>query len=213
MMDDLFPETRTRQVLAPGAAVLGGFAKADAPALLQAIEDVLKQAPLRRYKTARGGQLAAAMTACGRYGWVSDGRGYRYDELDPLTGRAWPTMPLIFQSLAVRAAQEAGYKQFMPQSGLINRYDPGAGMGLHQDCDEQVVEAPIISVSLGLSAIFQWGGATRNAPCRKVPLHHGDVVVWGGPSRHNFHGIMPIKPGPAVAGLGWRYNLTFRTVR
>lgn len=211
-MDDLFPETRERLVLASGAVLLGGFAKAEAQALLRAVESVAGQAPFRQYRTAGGGLMAAAMTSCGSYGWISDGHGYRYVRTDPLTGRSWPVMPAVFSTLAERAAQAAGYAGYVPQCGLINRYGAGAGMGLHQDRDERNMKAPVVSVSLGLSAIFQWGGARRQDARRNVPLHHGDVVVWGGSSRRNFHGILPVRSAPAVEGLGCRYNLTFRVV-
>ena len=211
-MDDLFPETRERLVLAPGAVLLGGFAEAEAQSLLQAVEHVAAQAPFRHYRTAGGGMMAAAMTACGTYGWMSDRYGYHYVRSDPLTGQPWPVMPDVFFALAERAAQAAGYEGFRPQCGLINRYEAGAGMGLHQDRDERNMKAPVVSVSLGLSAIFQWGGERRQDACRKVPLHHGDVVVWGGPSRCSFHGILPVRSAPAVEGLDCRYNLTFRVV-
>ncbi len=212
MMDDLFPETREQLVLSPGAVLLGGFARAEAQVLLQAVESISQKAPFRHYRTAGGGVMAAGMTACGPYGWVSDGQGYRYMQTDPLTGQPWPAMPALFADMAGRAARAAGYEGFVPQCGLVNRYAVGAGMGLHQDRDERTMQAPVVSVSLGLSALFLWGGALRGSPCRKVPLHHGDVVVWGGPSRCHFHGVAPIRAAPAVAGLDCRYNLTFRVV-
>lgn len=211
-MDDLFPETRERLVLASGAVLLGGFAKAEAQTLLRAVEDVVRQAPFRQYGTAGGGVMAAGMTACGPYGWVSDRHGYRYVRSDPLTGRPWPELPAAFVALAGRAAQAAGHGRFVPQCGLINRYMPGAGMGLHQDRDERNMGAPVVSVSLGLSALFLWGGMDRRDTCFRVPLHHGDVVVWGGPSRCRFHGVLPVRPAPPVEGLDCRYNLTFRVV-
>lgn len=211
-MDDLFPETRERLSLSSGAVLLGGFARAEAQALLHAVEIITQQAPFRHYRVAGGGRMAAAMTACGDYGWVSDGQGYRYMRTDPLTGRPWPALPSLFLALAGRAARAAGYEGFVPQCGLINRYAPGAGMGLHQDRDERIMEAPVVSVSLGLSAFFQWGGAQRQDTCRKVLLHHGDVVVWGGPSRSHFHGVLPVRSAQTGTGLECRYNLTFRVV-
>lgn len=211
-MDDLFPETRERLILSPGAVLLGGFAKAEAQALLHAVEAITQQALFRHYRVAGGGRMAAAMTACGDYGWISDGQGYRYVRTDPLTRKPWPALPSLFLALAGRAAQAAGYEEFVPQCGLINRYAPGAGMGLHQDRDERTMKAPVVSVSLGLPALFQWGGARRGDTCRKVPLHHGDVVVWGGPSRSHFHGVLPVRSASAGTGPDCRYNLTFRVV-
>lgn len=198
--------------LGAGAAVLRGFALSRADALIHAIGTVAESAPFRHLETRGGGQMSAAMTNCGMAGWVSDRRGYRYSACDPLTGAAWPAMPPVFADVAVDAAGVLGFTPFAPEVCLINRYRPGARLGLHQDRDEGDRASPIVSVSLGIPAIFLWGGAERGAAQRRVPVFHGDVVVWGGPSRMVFHGVAPISEAwhPATGAL--RYNLTFRTI-
>ncbi len=166
-----------------------------------------------------GHSMSVAMTNCGRLGWVTDRSGYRYTERDPLSGRAWAAMPRAFGELATRAAAEAGFGEFAPDACLVNRYEPGARMGLHQDRNEADFGQPIVSVSLGLPATFLWGGAKRRDPVRRLPLRHGDVVVWGGAARLRFHGVAPLgrqaptfggTPGMHPATGGFRFNLTFR---
>jgi len=206
---DLFEEGRRRIILDPGAVLLGGFATGEGDALAAAIEAVAEAAPFRHLETPGGRRMSVAMTNCGARGWVSDRRGYRYAEVDPLTGRRWPAMPPLFRDLARRAAVEAGFEGFAPDVCLINRYAPGARLSLHQDRDEGDLGAPIVSVSLGLPARFLWGGPSRSRRPNRVPLHHGDVVVWGGPSRLHFHGVDPVEEGISELG-GLRYNLTFR---
>jgi DNA oxidative demethylase len=196
--------------LAPGARVLCRYAESLAPDLLAAIAAVESAAPFRHMITPGGHAMSAAMTNCGPAGWTADRRGYRYAASDPMGGAPWPPMPALFRDLAARAAAAAGYADFVPDAGLINRYAPGARMGLHQDRDEADLAAPIVSVSLGLPAVFLWGGATRRDPARRVPLIHGDVVVFGGPSRLAFHGIAPLKDGDHPLTGRFRYNLTFR---
>ena len=186
---------RTPEALAPGAMLLRGFARAEAAALLHAVDAVTAQSPFRHLTTRGGGTIAAAMTNCGTLGWVSDRRGYRYEPLDPLSLQPWPAMPPLFARLAHAAAATAGFPGYAPDCCLINRYVPGTGMGLHQDRDEQDAESPIVSVSLGLPATFLWGGPNRTNPTRRIALAHGDVVVWGGPARFVFHGIAKLKPG------------------
>ncbi|WP_297369306.1 DNA oxidative demethylase AlkB [Acidocella sp.] len=192
----------------PGLCQLPGFARAHENAVIALIGAIAAQAPFRTMLTPGGGRLSAAMTNCGQAGWVSDRRGYRYERTDPLSRQPWPAMPGLFQTLAQNAAHQAGFPGFTPDVCLINRYEPGAKMALHQDRDEADFTAPIVSVSLGLAATFLWGGPTRAAKAQKLPLFSGDVVVWGGPARLTFHGIAPLKPGPHKLGL--RYNLTFR---
>lgn len=199
--------------LAPGARVLGGFAQAEAPALLEAVAAIAAQAPFRHLTTPGGQSMSVAMTNCGDAGWVSDRRGYRYEGADPLSGRPWPAMPPLLRDLAARAAATAGFDGFDPDAGLINRYVPGARMGAHQDRDEAEMGAPIVSVSLGLPATFLWGGTQRGGKMARVPLLHGDVVVWGGPSRLVFHGVDPLKDGDHPLTGAVRYNLTFRRAR
>ena len=201
------------EVLDPGAIVLRGFAGARAAALKDALDGVTAASPFRHLVTPGGFRMSVAMTNCGELGWVSDRRGYRYDPVDPDTGQRWPAFPAVFLELARDAAAKAGYPAFMPDACLVNRYAPGARLSLHQDRDEKDLRAPIVSVSLGLPAIFLWGGDERADKARKVALRHGDVVVWGGPSRLRFHGVQALKDGEHPFAGGHRINLTFRKVR
>jgi alkylated DNA repair protein (DNA oxidative demethylase) len=213
---DLFADDsppRADEVLDPGAVVLRGFATAHAPALADGLAEVTAAAPLRHLVTPGGFRMSVAMTNCGELGWVSDRRGYRYAAVDPDARRAWPAMPVAFRTLACDAAARAGYGGFAPDACLVNRYAPGAKLSMHQDHDELDLAAPIVSVSLGRPAVFAWGGFARGDPVRRVPLQHGDVVVWGGPSRLRFHGILPLKEGAHPFAGVHRINLTFRKVR
>ena len=214
LFDDLPPQPGAAPTLiAPGAVLLHGFARDGAPALLQAIESVLQQAPLRHLQTPGGYTMSVATTSCGALGWVSDAHGYRYAAQDPRTGEPWPAMPSCLTDLAQTAALSAGYAGFVPESCLINEYVPGAKLSLHQDKDEKDLSAPIVSVSLGLPAVFLFGTAHRADRPQRYRLEHGDVVVWGGPSRLAFHGVMPLADG-VHAHLGRRrINLTFRSPR
>jgi DNA oxidative demethylase len=203
--------------IAPGAAILRGFALPVADALMQGVDVVIAAAPLRHLVTPGGQTMSVAMSNCGPLGWVSDRRGYRYSEVDPLSNQPWPAMPAGFLTLANAAAAEAGFAGFAPNACLINRYEPGARMGLHQDRDEggpaADFSAPIVSVSLGLPAVFLFGGLQRKEKTTRWPLLHGDVAVWGGPSRLAFHGAAPLKDGEHAALGVRRVNLTFRWVR
>jgi len=193
-----------------GAAVLRGFAAAEAPALVAALDRVLAVAPFRNMVTPGGFRMSVAMTNCGTWGWVSDGTGYHYAAADPQTGLAWPAMPVPFARLAALAAARAGFVGFVPDACLVNRYEPGARMSLHQDRNEHDFGQPIVSVSLGLPAVFQFGGDKRSDKTLRVPLAHGDVIVWGGPARLRFHGILPLKSGQHPLLGAQRLNLTFR---
>jgi alkylated DNA repair protein (DNA oxidative demethylase) len=210
---DLFlsdtPDMRHER-LAPGAWLLRGFALGLAPALLTAIEDIAAAAPFRHLVTPGGFRMSVAMTNCGSLGWVSDRRGYRYAACDPLSGLAWPPMPPVFLELARAAAQAGGFPDFEPDACLVNRYEPGARLTLHQDKDESDLSAPIVSVSLGLPATFLFGGNARTDKQRRVPLHHGDVAVWGGPARLHHHGVLAVKDGYHELLGSQRLNLTFR---
>lgn len=215
MIGDLFatlgaPDAGKAEPLADGAVVLRGFALADATALLAAVKAIAAVAPFRHLETPGGRRMSVAMTNCGDVGWVSDRRGYRYQPLDPLTGNHWPAMPPLFLDLARRAAQAAGFQDFHTDVCLINRYAPGARLTLHQDKDEKGYTDPIVSVSLGLPAVFQFGGLSRSDKTRRVRLEHGDVTVWGGPSRLAYHGIAPLADGEHPATGPCRINLTFR---
>jgi len=196
--------------LAPGAVVLRRFALARQREILDALERIAAEAPFRHMVTPGGYRMSVAMTNCGPLGWVSDRTGYRYAAVDPVSGNPWPAMPEVFQGLAVDAAAQAGFADFQPDACLINRYEPGAKLTLHQDRDERDFRHPIVSVSLGLPAVFQFGGLRRADPLVRVPLAHGDVVVWGGPSRLFYHGVMPLKEGEHPLTGRCRINLTFR---
>jgi alkylated DNA repair protein (DNA oxidative demethylase) len=203
------PQPRDVQ-LDDGAMLLGGFARPIDAALLDAVADITRDAPLRQMMTPGGGQMSVAMTNCGDAGWVTDRNGYRYDPIDPETGRRWPAMPAVLQDLARRAAAAAGFAGFVPDACLINRYQPGAQLSLHQDRNERDFGQPIVSVSLGVPAIFLWGGQTRTARPRRVPLVHGDVVVWGGPARLTYHGVQKLAEAHHPLTGSIRYNLTLR---
>ena len=193
-----------------GLTYLPALALPLALALLDTIDAVALQSPFRHMLTPGGQRMSAAMTNCGEVGWVTDRGGYRYDRLDPETGRPWPPLPACLAQLAARAAAQAGFAAFRPDVCLINRYEPGARMSLHQDRDERDFSAPIVSVSLGLGATFLFGGSQRADRAHRLPLRHGDVLVWGGPARLNFHGIAPVADGchPLVGRI--RLNLTMR---
>jgi DNA oxidative demethylase len=214
--DDLFGAEAAdprHEPLGAGARVLRGFALQKATALLSEIERIAAAAPFRHLITPGGFRMSVAMTNCGSVGWVSDRRGYRYDSCDPLSGRPWPPMPSLFLALAQAAAQAVGFAQFLPDACLVNRYVPGARLTLHQDKDEGDLHAPIVSVSLGLPAIFLFGGGARKDTQQRVPLQHGDVVVWGGPARLNYHGVLALKDGHHDLLGSQRLNLTFRRGR
>ncbi len=206
-MADLFSGDR---VLADGAMLLAGLALSMEQEVLEALRDVVAAAPFRHLVTPGGYRMSVAMTNCGDAGWVSDRTGYRYDAVDPDSGRRWPTMPAAFADLSGRAAAHAGFPGFVADACLINRYDPGSRLSLHQDRNERDFTAPIVSVSLGLPAIFLFGGARRTDRPLRVPLEHGDVVVWGGPSRLAFHGVAQIADGVHPVVGRQRINLTFR---
>ena len=210
MRRDLFDNADTEGPLAPGAVVLRGFALADEAALLAALEQVMAKAPLRHMVTPGGFRMSVAMTNCGTYGWVTDRTGYRYDAADPVSGAAWPEMPGAFSSLAAHAAAQAGFAGFAPDSCLVNRYEPGARLTLHQDKNERDVSAPIVSVSLGIPAVFLFGGRKRSDRQKRVALEHGDVVVWGGPARLRYHGVLPLADNRHPLVGRRRFNLTFR---
>jgi alkylated DNA repair protein (DNA oxidative demethylase) len=207
---DLFGNDERLSVLPAGATLLPGYALEGESALLSALSQVIASAPLRQMVTPGGHTMSVAMTNCGALGWVTDRTGYRYDRLDPESGVPWPAMPAEFLELAVRAAQDAGYAGFVPDACLINRYEPGAKMSLHQDKNEHDFAYPIVSLSLGLQAVFQFGGLQRTDPVQKLTLTHGDVMVWGGPARLAYHGILPLKDGVHPVMGRMRMNLTFR---
>jgi alkylated DNA repair protein (DNA oxidative demethylase) len=192
--------------------LLRGFATTDAPMLVEEVERIAQAAEFRHLVTPGGYTMSVAMTNCGRVGWVSDRTGYRYDPVDPTTGTPWPAMPKVFLDVAVRAAAEAGFANYDPDACLINRYVAGAKLSLHQDRDEKDAWAPIVSVSLGLPAVFLWGGKRRSDRVRRLRLESGDIVVWGGPARFIYHGVAPLADGQHPLTGAARINLTFRKV-
>ncbi|WP_295684646.1 DNA oxidative demethylase AlkB [uncultured Nevskia sp.] len=205
--------SREPKQITDGAMLLPGFALAVDRELLEAVERIVTAAPFRHLQTPGGLTMSVAMSNCGHQGWVSDRRGYRYEACDPLSGQPWPAMPETFAALANAAATAAGFDDFSPDACLINRYLPGAKMSLHQDRDERDLSAPIVSVSLGLPAVFQFGGTSRKDAVQRVPLRHGDVVVWGGAARLRFHGVLSLKAGQHALLGERRINLTFRRAR
>jgi len=190
--------------------LLRGFALSSGDRILAELQRIIAAAPVRRMVTPGGFPMSVAMTNCGTVGWVTDRSGYRYDAIDPASGKRWPRMPAIFLDLAMTASAQAGFEGFAPDACLINRYEPGTKLSLHQDKDEKDLAAPVVSVSLGLPARFLFGGLKRSAPRVRIPLVHGDVVVWGGPARLAFHGVMPLEDGVHPALGRRRINLTFR---
>nr|WP_153326077.1 MULTISPECIES: DNA oxidative demethylase AlkB [unclassified Pseudomonas] len=192
------------------AFALRGFALPKAKELLAALDSVLLQAPLRQMQTPGGYTMSARLSSCGALGWTTDRDGYHYSPLDPLSARPWPAMPGVFLALAAAAASSAGFSGFVPDSCLINAYAPGAKMSLHQDKNERCHTAPIVSISLGLPAIFQFGGFERSDPTQRIALFHGDIMVWGGVDRLRYHGVMPIKPGHHSLLGEQRINITLR---
>jgi alkylated DNA repair protein (DNA oxidative demethylase) len=204
------PLEPSREVMAEGAVLLRHAALPFEERLLVALNEITAISPFRRMMTPGGYTMSVAMTNCGAAGWVTDRTGYRYDPKDPETGKPWAPMPACFLDLAVAAATEAGYPEFRPDACLINRYEPGARLSLHQDKNERDFANPIVSASLGLPATFQFGGLKRKDPVKKFILQHGDVAVWGGASRLCYHGVSQLKEGHHAILGRMRINLTFR---
>ena len=205
-------EAGSGERLEDGAFLFRGLAEPAAQSLLNEVARIIQTAPFRYLVTRGGYSMSVAMTNCGRIGWVSDRKGYRYDPIDPDTGARWPAMPSAFFDLAARAADAAGFPGYDPDACLINRYLAGSKLGLHQDRDEKDRWAPIVSVSLGLPAVFLWGGKRRADPLRRLRVTHGDVAVWGGPTRFAYHGVAALKDGLHPLTGNTRINLTFRKV-
>ncbi len=213
MTADLFADqTLLEEEFQPGAFLLRGFVTSSNSQLTAQLQVILAEASLRHMRTPGGFLMSVGMSNCGAHGWVTDRRGYRYDPQDPESGRPWPPMPAPWRDLARGAAARCGFAHFEPDACLINRYAPGARMSLHQDKNERDFTQPIVSVSIGLPAVFQFGGALRSDKALRVPLAHGDVVVWGGPARLRFHGVLPLKDGQHPVFGSQRINLTFRRV-
>lgn len=210
MLDLFSEEAPWTEPLAEGAVILRRRARDDAEALMAQVERISAENPFHHRITPGGHRMSVAMTNCGDFGWSTDSRGYQYSARDNQSGQRWPEMPAQFRALAQSCAAEAGFADFNPDACLINRYEPDAKLTLHQDKDEQDLKQPIVSVSLGLPAVFQFGGFERSDATQRVMLEHGDVVVWGGPSRLRYHGILPLKAGVHPLTGAFRFNLTFR---
>jgi alkylated DNA repair protein (DNA oxidative demethylase) len=210
LLEQLEQHQQLQDTLVEDAVLLRRFALADAPNILTVLDTLLAQAPLRHMQTPGGKPISVAMSNCGNYGWVSDHLGYRYSDINPQTQQPWPTMPDLFCTLAQRAATQAGFENFMPDVCLINRYVLGTRMSLHQDKDESDFNQPIVSMSLGMPATFLFGGLARTDKAQRIPLLHGDVLVWGGSARLRYHGVLPLKNNPHPLTGRARINLTFR---
>jgi alkylated DNA repair protein (DNA oxidative demethylase) len=204
------PAPLSKDILGAGTAFLAGFALHTQDELLLSLKCIAERSPFRNMVTPGGYRMSVAMTNCGPLGWVTDRSGYRYDAIDPEMNRPWPMMPLPFRELAVAAGEEAGFSNFVPDACLINRYEPGARLSLHQDKNEHDLTQPVVSVSLGLPATFLFGGLERAERTQRIQIVHGDVIVWGGPARLRYHGIVPLPDGEHLRTGRVRYNLTFR---
>jgi alkylated DNA repair protein (DNA oxidative demethylase) len=210
LFNEISEQDNVEEGLGPGTALLRGFALQKQSSLLDAMFQVAAQSHFRHMITPGGFRMSVAMTNCGTLGWVTDRKGYRYEKVDPDTNAPWPAMPESFLNLAQSAAELAGFPAFVPDACLVNRYEPGARLTLHQDKNERDFSNPIVSVSLGLPAVFQFGGLERNDRTIRLPIKHGDVLVWGGPARLRYHGIMPLKDGIHPLTGPYRFNLTLR---
>jgi len=213
LFDTVAEAQPSREDIADGAVLLRGFVRPIESELIDAARAIVAQSPFRRMTTPGGHLMSVAMTNCGERGWITDHTGYRYDPVDPRTGAPWPAMPPVLRDLARRAAEQGGFTGFAPDACLVNRYEPGTRLSLHQDKDELDYSAPIVSVSLGLPATFLFGGLARSDKPRRFRLVHGDVVVWGGPSRLAYHGVAPLADGEHALLGRKRINLTFRRTR
>ena len=213
LFDSVAEAQPSREEIADGAVLLRGFVKPIESELIEAVRAIVAQSPFRRMTTPGGHLMSVAMTNCGERGWITDHTGYRYDPIDPRTEAPWPAMPPVLRDLARGAAEQGGFQNFAPDACLVNRYEPGTRLSLHQDKDELDYSAPIVSVSLGLPATFLFGGMARADKPRRYRLVHGDVVVWGGPSRLAYHGVAPLAEGEHALLGRKRINLTFRRTR
>jgi len=203
----------THDELFPGAVLMRGLAASQDIELLSAVKALEAVAPFRHVTTPGGLPMMVVTTACGNRNRLYENSGFRYESGQPEAPfRRRPPMPEVFYEIAVRSARLAGFERFRPDAGLVNRYQAGVKLGLHQDRHECDLTQPIVSVSLGLPAVFLLGGLQRTDPTRRILLEHGDALVWGGPSRMRYHGVLPLKPGSHELTGPYRYNLTFRKV-
>lgn len=203
-------ELPAKHEFAERAFLLRGFMLPSESDILAELRGIVAQSPFRHMITPGGYRMSVAMTNCGSLGWITDRTGYRYDAIDPERDQPWPPMPAPFLTLATEGAAEAGFRSFSPDACLINRYEPGTRLSLHQDKDEKDFSQPIVSVSLGVPATFLFGGERRGDKTERIQLRHGDIVVWGGSARLRYHGIAPLKDAEHPLLGRMRINLTFR---
>ena len=208
-MADLFSHQHpSQQEIAPGLTLLKGLVSG--AEFMPLIQHIIKLAPARHMMTPMGHASKVAMSNCGPMGWVSDQQGYRYSPSDPTSGQPWPNLPKAFSKLANLSAKLAGIGGFTPDACLVNFYEIGVGMGKHQDINEADFQWPIVSVSLGLPAVFQVSGTKRTGKNINILLEDGDVLVIHGQARRFYHGIRALKADPLQPNLTHRYNLTLR---
>ncbi len=207
-MNDLFANDSGLEILGEGITLWRSAI--DVARYVSDIEDLARRAPFRNMQVPRGRTMSVAITNCGKLGWISDTRGYRYSAIDPTRSAPWPAMPEHWLRDAAQAAQRGGFAGFSPDACLVNCYEVGARMGAHQDRDELDFSQPVVSISLGLSAAFAFHGETRSGTRRRIELHSGDVLIWGGPARLHFHSVAPVKAGLHPLCGARRFNLTFR---
>jgi alkylated DNA repair protein (DNA oxidative demethylase) len=193
----------THEPLADGAVLMRGLALPQEREFLAAIDQVTQAAPFRQMVTG-GGQVMSIMgTDCGNVRRMDD-------QYTPVRKYMWPPMPQVLREFSIRCAVRAGFPNFRPDACHFNRYQAGNKLGLHQDRGEVDFTQPIVSLSFGLECVFLFGGMQRTDKPRHILLEHGDVLVWGGPSRLAFHGVQPLKPGCHPLIGPYRINLTFR---
>jgi len=198
----------THEELYPGAVLMRGLALPQDAEFFAAIETVIAAAPLHNAATPSGLPMSVMVTDCG----TPEAFRRRYAPGNPKDRKMWPPIPRVLFDFSLRCAVRAGFPQFRPDSCHINRYQAGTKLGLHQDRHEFDLQQPIVSVSFGLECIFLLGGLERSDPVKRILLEHGDVVVWGGPSRLRYHGVPPLKPGHHPMTGPYRYNVTFRKI-
>ncbi|MGB0494861.1 MAG: alpha-ketoglutarate-dependent dioxygenase AlkB [Kangiellaceae bacterium] len=208
-MTDLFSQNRpTKEEIYPDVFVLANFI--NTKPLLDKIKSLTKIAPFNKMMTPNGHNTNIPFTNCGEFGWTSDLSGYRYSRINPITKQSWPLMPKTFFTLAQDAAKNAGFENFTPDACLINQYSIGSKLGAHQDKNEKDFTQPIVSVSIGLPAVFQIFGNTRSGVEVSYHLQDGDVMVWGKSARLIYHGVKTISVDPLNSHSTHRFNITFR---
>jgi len=198
----------THEEIFPGATLMRGLAQAQDGEFLEAMQGVLSAAPLHHATTPTGLPMGVMVSDCG----TPEAFRRRWDPANPAVRQMWPPMPRALLDFSLRCAVRAGFPLFRPDTCHVNRYQAGTKLGLHQDRHECDMSQPIVSVSFGLECVFLLGGLERTDSPKRILLEHGDVIVWGGPSRMRFHGVQPLKPGHHPLTGPYRYNLTFRKV-